>query len=129
MTWFGRDDRLPPVTHDRENGGHMTDLLLKWTCSGADPDEAGRLQVTGELTERVHDYADRRDNIVITAIECHPEPERVARLMDMAAIRVFANELADGDVSAWINPLVDLDMAERYGVKRMPNRVQLRPRG
>jgi hypothetical protein len=107
----------------------MSDLLLKWTCSGADPDEAGRLQFTGELTERVYDYADRPPNMVITAVECHPEMERVARLMDMAAIQVFATELGDGDVSAFIKPLVDLDMAERHGIKKMPNRVQLRPQG
>jgi hypothetical protein len=106
--------------------GNEHDLLLHWTCSGADPEEAARLQVTGELSERVFDYADA-DNIVEVAIDHHPEPERVRRLMGM--VNIYATELGDGDVQAWIEPLMDVALVERHGITGLPSKVRRRPQG
>jgi hypothetical protein len=111
----------------------MSDLVLKWTCSGADPAEAGRLDAQGELRERVHDFADadQRDgwNLVLEAVSCHPEPDRVHRLMAMNVVYVGAWELADGDVVGSITPRIDVTLAEARGITRMPNALRRRPQG
>jgi hypothetical protein len=76
-------------------------LLLRWTCAAGD-----------------------QPNMIKQAVEVHPEPDRVRRLMSMGAVKVYAWGNEEGDVTAMIKPLVPLELAEAHGLTKMPNRVQ-----
>jgi hypothetical protein len=104
------------------------DLVLWWTCSGADPHDAARLDLEGSLRERVLPHADARD-LIEEALRHHPQLQRALRTIDTGACRVYAWALGDGDVIGVIRPLWPgvVGMVETLGVRRLPAKLHARP--